>query len=227
MAASTLLSLVAASTLVTGVSFALFSASSPSQSGTFTSGSVVVGLGSGTSVQCNVSNQAPGDASTGYPSGSGVANQLSTQCTYFVTYTGSVSAWLAVDVAVADGTPSLYDGTAAGLQLLVKDGSTTFIGSGVGAGGTSYTAQGGSTFGATLASPGTASDLLVSTSPQAGTFTDEFTIDYHLPIPSSNANIGGSSTVTLTFHAVQAGNNALPASCTAAGMSCATGMSWS
>ena len=209
-----------------GITVARLSGSKTSGGLAFTSGTVVVGLGAGTAVQCNVSNLVPGDASTGYPSGTGVANQTSNQCRYFVKYTGTVHAYIALDVAITNGTTKLYDSTATGLQLLVRDtAGTTYVGASAGHGGTHYTAQGGSSFAATLGSPGSATDLLVSTSPQSGTFTDEFTVDYNLAIPSSNTNIGGTSTATLTFHAVQSGNNALPVACTAAAIAC-TGLLW-
>jgi len=221
--------LAAGGMLAVGVTAARFTATGTSSASTFTTGSVSVGLdNSGTAVQCNVSNLAPGDASTGYlPSGSSVANNSSQQCSYLVKYTGSVPAFVAVDVAVTNGGTKLYDATATGLQLLVQDtAGATYVGSASDQGGTKYTGQTGGSFGQTLGSPGTASNLLVSTNAKSNGFTDKFTVDYNLAIPSSNTNIGGSSTVTLTFHAVQAGNNALPASCSAAGISCVTGMGW-
>jgi len=211
-----------------GGTFARLSATKVSGSNAFTTGTVVVGLGAGTSVQCNVTDLVPGDASTGYPSGSGVANQSATQCRYFIKYSGTALAYLALDVAITNGATRLYDGSGTGLQLLVADSAgTTYVGSAAGQGGIKYTTQGGSSFGTTLSSPGTASDLLVSTSAQNSTFTDEFTVDYNLAVPSSNNNIGGSSTVTLTFHAVQRNNNTLSNQCSAAGIACTSGLSWS
>jgi hypothetical protein len=232
-AAAVITSLLAATTLYAGVTSARLSAVRASGSTTFTAGTVKVGLGSGTSVQCAVTNLAPGEGSTGYSPGAGAT----TQCSYFVTYTGSEAAYLALDVAITNGTTKLYDSNATGLQLLIKDNAatpTTYVGSSAGAGGTKYRAQGSASLATTLASPGTASNLLVSTSSfTAATFTTafganglKFTVDYALPIPSSNSNIGGSSTITLTFHAVQASNNTLPAACTAAGMAC-TSQVWS
>jgi len=217
--------------VLTGIAFGLFGSTTPSSANAFSAGKVVVGTGGGASVQCNVTNLAPGDASSGYPSGSGVANQSFAQCRYFVTYSGSVPAYLGLDVAVANsGGNKLYDGTSTGLQLLVQDSSgTTYIGRAAGHGGTNYTAQSGASFGTTLNSGATASDLLISTGPESGSptaFSDEFTVDYNLPIPASDANIGGTTTVTLTFHAVQAANNPLPSGCTSSGVSC-TGLTWS
>jgi hypothetical protein len=229
-AASLVATFAAVASMVTGLTFALESATSPTQTSRFSVATVTVGLGTGTAVQCTIANLAPGDASSSYPSGPGVANQSFAQCRYFVKYTGTAAAYLALDVAVANSGTPLYNGSATGLQLLVQDtNGTTYVGGAPGEGGTSYTAEGGPSFATTLSSGATASDLLVSTSSQTGSptaFTDEFTIDYWMAIPSANTNIGGTTTVTLTFHAVQAGNGALPGGCSAAGTSC-TGLSWS
>lgn len=232
-AASILSAVAAIASLVGGVTYGLSGASEGAGPYRLTAGTVVVGLGTGTPVVCHVSNLAPGDASTGYPSGTGVADQTFAQCRYFVKYTGTDPAYLAVDVAVNNTVDNLYTGAATGLQLLVKDSNgTTYVGSAANHGGTNYTAQSGGAFGSVLANGATASDLLVSTSPQTGspaTYTDEFTIDYWMAIPSTNNNIGGNTTVTLTFHAAPADNNAPPFSCTSpgAGVSCTSGMSWS
>lgn len=241
-AAGFVATLLAVMSLVTGITFGLFSTTTTGQTNTFTTGNVTVGLGSGTSVVCSVTNLAPGDSSTGYPSGSGVADQSFQQCKYFVTYTGSAPAYLAVNVAVNNPTTELYNATSSGLQLFIRDFyqgayQTTYVGGSASTGGFEYTAQGGTSFGSTLSAGSTASDLLVSTSSYTGSgFTstfgasgDEFTVDYNLPYnSSSNSNIGGSTTITLTFHAVQAGNNALPSACNSAGagVSC-TGLAWS
>ncbi len=51
----------------------------------------------------------------------------------------------------------------------------------------------------------------------------------HCPSPPGNTYQGGSTTVTLTFHAVQSANNPLPATCTTAGAQClpGSGFVWS
>ena len=56
-----------------------------------------------------------------------------------------------------------------------------------------------------------------------------FSLDYAVPIVSGNTYQGGSATVTLTFHAVQSGNNPLPLTCTTAGAQClpGSGFVWS
>jgi hypothetical protein len=137
-----------------------------------------------------------------------------------VKYTGSASAYLAVDVAVSNGSTALYDTTANGLQFYLKDGSSTSY-----VNGTSFTQQGGGS--ATLPVAG-ASNLLVSTSPASNGTAVNFSLDYLLPATAGNSFQGGSTTVTLTFHAVQSGNNTLPGTC-AAGQQCnaGSGFAWS
>lgn len=194
----------AAATLVAGFTFGLFSASESSGGNTFTAGTVTVGAGSPSSVTCTITNMVPGDASTGQ-------GGSDTPCTFNVQYTGSANAWLGVDVAISNGTTNLYDGSATGLQLFLKDsGSTAYLS------GTSYKPEGGAS--AALPTSGV-SNLLVSTSPATTSTAVNFSLDYALPSAAGNGYQGGSVTVTFTFHAVQAGSNALPADC-AAGHQC-------
>jgi hypothetical protein len=205
--------LAAAGTLVAGFTFGLFSGSASSGNNTFTAGTVTVGPGNSGSVTCNISNMVPGDSSTGAPIGS----KTGTACTYNVKYTGSATGWLGVDVTVANGSTALYNGSNTGLQLYMKDGTpTTYLTSTAPTAGTTYVQEGGAS---TSLPTGTTSNLLVSKTP-ATTGTDVvFTLDYAVPIATSNSFQGGSATVTLTFHAVQSGNNPLPSDC-AAGQQC-------
>jgi predicted ribosomally synthesized peptide with SipW-like signal peptide len=212
-AATTAVGAVAA--LVAGFTFGLFSATESSGANTFTAGTVTVGTGSPASVTCTISGMMPGDSSSGAPSG----NKGSTPCTYNVKYTGSASAWLGVDVAVSNGSTVLYDGTATGLQLYLKDGSSSYLT------GTAFRQEGG---GSASLPTGSTSNLLVSTSPAATGTAVNFSLDYALAAAAGNGYQGGSTTVTLTFHAVQSGNNALPSDC-AAGQQCnaGSGFAWS
>jgi hypothetical protein len=151
----------------------------------------------------------PGDSSTGAP----VGGKTDAPCTYNMKYTGTATAYLAVDVTVGNGTTSLYDGTANGLQLYLKDGTpTTYLTSTAPTAGTTFTAQGGT---ATSLPIGTTANLLVSPTPAATNATVSFTLNYAVPIATGNTYQGGSSTVTLTFHAVQAANNPVTAACLA------------
>jgi hypothetical protein len=199
----------AAATLAGGVTFGLFSASGAGGANTFTGGTVTVGTGTPVSVNCVITNMVPGDSS----SGAAIGSKAATACTYNMKYTGSATAWMAVDVAVSNGTTPLYDGTATGLQLYLKDGTpSTYLTSTAPTAGTTFAAQGGA---ATSLPTGTTANLLVSTTPAAPNTSVSFTLNYAVPIATGNAYQGGSATVTLTFHAVQAGNNPLPGACVA------------
>jgi len=223
-----LASVAAGATFVAGVTLGLFSsAGSASGGNSFTAG--VVRFGSPVSTTCAINPMAPGDASTGWsPAGS-----LAT-CTYQVTYSGNVRAFLGLDLTITGGagspvapyvgtTPSaatgLFDGTASGLQVLVTDTSaTTFLNN------TTYQNQAGSSV--ALSSTSSVTGLLVSRTAFTNGGTDTVTVNYKLPTSASNAYNSASSTIVLLVHAVQADNNALPAGCAAGGV-CTSGFSWS
>src|ERR1700733_12119850 len=147
----------AVATLVGGVSFGLFSGTASSSSQSFTAGTVTAGSGTPTAVACTDTNTVPGDSSAGAP----IGGKADTTCTYNVKYTGSANAWLAVDVTVSNGSTPLYDATATGLQMYLKDASpVTYLTSTAPTAGTTYkTAAGTAT---TLPAAGI-TDLLVST----------------------------------------------------------------
>ena len=212
----------AVATMVTGVTFGFFSASSPTQGGTLTSGTVSLAQSAVTS--CTVSNIQPGDSGS---------------CHFTVTYSGTTSggAWLGVDLSVTNpvaGSPSqsyapgntgttptaaggLYDSTATGLQLTIADNQSapvTYMS------GRSW--NGGSTTGTT---PSVA-DLLVNTTPFTSTTAITFTINWSLPSTANNAYEGAASTVNLFVHAVQAADNGSTTSCTA-GLTCSGITNWS
>ncbi|MBU6241073.1 MAG: M73 family metallopeptidase [Acidobacteria bacterium] len=198
--------------VVVGTTNALYSATQTSATNTFNSGTVSVGLGS-TSTTCAVTNMVPGDSSTGYGSGS----QALTQCNYKVKYTGSATAWLAVDVAVNAGSTPLYTATADGLQVLVKTTSGVTL-----MNNTTFKNPAGTD--TTLAAGALASNLLLSASPAVTNDEFQFNIDYLLPLLASNATQGGAASITLTFHAVQSGNQ--PILACVAGRQCNT-ITWS
>jgi hypothetical protein len=203
----------AAATLAGGITFGLFSASGSSGANTFTGGTVSVGAGTPASVTCSITNMVPGDSSSGAP----IGGHADTACTYNVKYTGSASAWLAVDVAVSNGSVPLYDGTATGLQFYLKDGvPTTYLTSTAPTAGTTYAKEAGASGSLPI---GTTANLLVSTTPATTDTAVSYTLNYAVPIATGNTYQGGSATVTLTFHAVQAANNPLPGDC-AAGQQC-------
>ena len=206
------MAVVAAAALVIGVTTALFSATRQSDANTFTSGTVEVALGS-ESVTCNVAQIMPGDSSVGHPTGS---RDMST-CKYDVRYTGNAPAWLAVDVLVEGGSPALYTGGTDGFQVLLR--TTTGLNL---VNGTTWTAGDGT---ATPLANGTAvTRLLLSTTPAATGDAVTFDLDYLLPQAAPNALQGGSTTITLTFRAVQSDNQ--PIGSCVAGRQC-TGITWS
>ena len=187
-------------------SVALFSDTKTSSTNSFDAGTVSVGLGS-TSTTCTIDLLMPDDSSAGFGSGS----QSKSTCTYAVKYTGTVDAWLAADVLVETGTPSLYTGNSNGLQYKVKvAGGPTLVN------GTTFTSEAGSS---TQVDAGSSvSNILLSSNPAVEGDELEFNIDYLLPRLAPNALQGGSSTITITFHAVQSANQPL-GSC-AAGRQC-------
>lgn len=203
------------------------SAGQASGSNTFTAGRV--SLGSPVSIACALNQMSPGDASTGWsPAGSNAT------CTYQVTYAGNIPAFLALDftIAGAAGTPvapnsgttpsaaaGLFDGSASGLQVKITDAaSTTYMNS------TSYGNQSG--IPVPLTSTSSATNLLISRTASTNGGVHTITVNYQLPLSGSNAYNLASTTIVLVVHAVQAGNNALPAGC-AAGNACSSGFSWS
>lgn len=210
-----------------GTTYGTMSNRHSSGANAFAAGTVTVGLDPGGSqVTCSITAMNGGDSSAGAPIGTGA----DPTCKFQVKFTGSANAWLAVDVAVADGSTSLYDGSTGGLQLYLSDGTTTYLTSTAtasgGGSGTRYTAKGG---GATALPTTGVTDLLVNaasggTAP--GTIV-HFALDYAVPAWSGSQYWGGSATITLTFHAVQAANN-VPSGCTT-GAQCppSAGISWS
>jgi hypothetical protein len=223
IAASGLTAVATAATMVAGVTFGLFSATETSGNNAFTAGTVTVGLDGSTSVTCTITNTVPGDSSTGF--GSLSADKQA--CEYDVKYTGSAPAFIAVDVAVTAATPGspvapyggsaplpavgLYDGSATGLQMLVKDGTSTFIN------GTNYSDQAGAATGLSVNGSGLGSvaNLLASTAAVNTNAVKHFSLAWGMPTLATNAYQAASSTITLTFHAVQSGNQTLPGTCAA------------
>ena len=189
-------SLAAVGVLALGTTSALFSATESKATDTFAAGTVSVDAGTPSSVACNVTNMMPGDSSAGFGSGS----ESLVACSYKVKYTGSAGAWLAVDAAIAGGTPNLFTGTATGLQFKISvNGAAAMID------GTTYkTAAGVAT---TVVSGTPVTNLLINTTQAAQ--GDEFSIDvvYALPIAAANALQGGTANLGLTFHAAQSSNN--------------------
>lgn len=189
---------------------ALFTDTETNSSDTFASGTVTVGFGA-TSTTCNVTELAPGDSSAGY--GSGSASR--TTCTYKVKYTGSLPAYLGVDVNVANGSTPMFTGTASGVQVKVgASGGVSIVN------GTTYKNQAGSDVTVVAGTPVT--NILVKSTPAVTNDEVTFTVDYLLPFAAPNSLQASSSSVQLTFHAVQSANQTT--SCVA-GRQC-TSINW-
>lgn len=207
-----LLAIAAAGALTIGATMSLFSASESSSANAFATGTVAVGLGDSASVTCNVSEMSPGDSSAGSSTGS---KSLDT-CTYNVKYTGSLPAWLSVDVAVNSTGTNLYTAGATGLQFYVKDGSTSIVD------GVNYKVIGGTN--TAITSGSTVEHILLNDTPVQGPNARNFNIDYLLPLLAPNALQGGSTSIQLTFNAVQSANQ--PIGSCVAGRQCNT-ITWS
>jgi len=237
----------AVASLVAGVTSALLSATVTSGSNKFTAGTVIVDqVGQPADAVCTIGPMSPGD--TDATAGNGV-------CTFHVEYVGNVPAWLGMDVAITSATAGttqipytqttaptaasgLYDGTANGLQLKITDDlGTTYISDGAGNAGIKYKDVNNAlqTFSVSgTPALGSVLQLMVSTAKQTGSptaYARTFTVHYSLPtgsVTTSNAYQAASSTLKLTFHAVQGNNNALPGACssTNAGSQCTT-LAWS
>lgn len=210
----------AVATLVAGVTFGLFSSTITNGASTFTAGTVT--LSNVASTTCTVGNVNPGDSTSGYTASMG-NNSTGSTCTLQYSYSGTSYAWLALDVTYTQtaGSPQvpytqttaptaadLIDGSANGLQLLVKDSAgsgTTLIT------GHQYTNDANPNALANLPTGNSGvNDILLNTSStstksQGGTIS----LDWFLPNDgvASNAYQAATTTVTLTVHAVQTDND--------------------
>jgi hypothetical protein len=216
MMASGITAIAAVGTLVAGLTFGIFSAVSPSQTNTFTAGTVT--LGAPTSVVCNVGGATgptdpameAGDTSTGFtlftPAGT------DHPCQFTITYTGTIGAFIGVTLTTSTTTtPGLYNpppATNGGLQFQIAD-----------ANGTSYTDTTG------LIHTNTSTPLApLFVGDEAAGAINHFTVNYGLPLSTTNTYQGTNTTLTLTVYAVQDSNNGT--ACTTKGVQCATITTW-
>jgi predicted ribosomally synthesized peptide with SipW-like signal peptide len=202
LGAGAIATVAAVGTLVAGVTFGFFSASQTADPSTFTAGTVT--LQNPASASCTINPMVPGDSSTGYaPTPAGQTDPQTAACTFDVDYIGTVPAYLAVDLSTT-GT-NLYDGTATGLQFQIADNN-----------GGSYATAGVLNGG---------NNLFVDQD-AAGTTHHTITVNYALPTTAGNSYQGLNTTLHMTVHAVQAGNNGTSAGCTA-GAVCSGISTWS
>ncbi|HUY64057.1 MAG TPA: TasA family protein [Acidimicrobiales bacterium] len=205
VAASAVTTLAAASSLVAGTTFGFYSSKSGAESNSFTSGTVT--LASTVTGACTVVNMAPGDS----PAACGLGT----------TYSGSLSAYLAVDVVIetqaGTGGTTLYNPAGSnGLTVTISDNQTTPVTYVVPS--TSTTCPGGAPTGSTCYE---LDNELLGTSSYANGAADTISTAVTLPSTAGNIYQGGAAQVILTAHAVQAKNNTVACSSTAtAGHSC-------
>jgi hypothetical protein len=198
--------------LVTGVTFGLFSGTANGNTNSFTAGTLT--LTRTTNSSCTYGNPTllPGDAIT--------------SCQLGVTYAGSSPGFAALDVKIEGPTNGslFYGDNSHGLTFTVTDGEGTAKTFTVptGAGYTGGDCAGGDTCWKAV-------DLLAASnsgsSPDANSTTfnggDTATWTVQPSFPSSVGNSfggdtfqGGSTTITLTAHAVQTRNNGALTGCT-------------
>ena len=195
----------AAATLLIGTTFGFFSSSAPAESNSFTAGTVT--LTDSVTGDCTVTNMVPGDSPTA--------------CTLGTTYSGSVSAYLALDVLVetqaGTGATNLYNPSGShGMTVTVTDNQGTPVTYTVPT--TATTCPGGAPGGSTCYE---LDNELIGTSAYTSGATDTISTAITLPTSAGNGYQGGAAQVILTAHAVQSKNNTLACSTTAtAGQSC-------
>jgi hypothetical protein len=204
----------ALATLAGGVTYGIYSSTPSGENNGFTSGTVT--LTNNVTGACSDTNLAPGDAPAA--------------CTLGLTYSGSLSAYLAVDVLIetqaGSGGSTLYNPSGSnGLTVSITDNQSTPV---------TYTVPTTPTTCPTGAPSGSTcyelDDELIGTSSYASGATDTISTAVTLPSAAGNGYQGGAAQVILTVHAVQAKNNTLNCTTTpAAGQSCSpgTGFAWS
>lgn len=200
-----LTALAAVAALAVGVTFGLYSFQAPAETNSFTSGTLT--LSSDVTGACSVTNMAPGDSPAA--------------CTMGLSYSGSLDAYLAVDILVetqaGSGGTVLYNPVGSnGLTVSIADNQGTPV---------TYTVPATAT-----ACPGSApagstcyelDNELLGTSAFASGATDTISTSVTLPLAAGNGYEGGAAQVILTAHAVQSKNNALACSTVpTAGQSC-------
>lgn len=192
-----------------GVTLAQFSASTPASQNTFTAGTVT--LSTGTGVTCTGSGAYSGFTTSG---------ALPT-CSLQATYSGSVPAYVALDILVVtkagSGGTALYDGSnSTGLSFTIKDDDTSP------SGGNSYTVPTTALSSTVCTGVGAGdlgepagstcyqnTDLLAAHNASVTTFSgsDATTFTLTPTFAAASKYSGGTATVILTAHAAQIANN--------------------
>jgi hypothetical protein len=211
---ATLTAVASVATLYTGVTFDLFSSQPSAESNNFTAGTIT--LSDNVTGACSDSNMAPGDSPAA--------------CTLGLTYSGSLSAYLAVDVLIetqaGTGGTDLYNpGGSNGLTVSISDNQSSPVTYTVPT--TSTTCPGGAPGGSTCYE---LDDELLGTGSYSNGATDTISTSVSLPTAAGNGYQGGAAQVILTALAVQSKNNTIHCTATpTAGQSCSAtgGFAWS
>ena len=199
---------------IAGVTLARFSATT-AQTDQFAAGAVT--LTTSGAPTCTIAGLLPG--------------QSPTPCTLQASYTGSVPAYLGVDVLIATksgspGTAPLYkpSDSSNDLQITIKDSQTpniTYVSPSTNFGSALASCPAGSGFDATYTCY-QLTDLLVSTTAfTSSSAADTFTTSVTLPTTSATTYQGGVASIALTVHGVQSAHQTL-GSCSA-GSACGIG----
>jgi predicted ribosomally synthesized peptide with SipW-like signal peptide len=198
VAAGSVAVVAAAAALGAGVTFGFFSATSATQTNQFSAGKVT--LTSDTSGACNIAAILPGTS----PS----------PCTLKATYSGTVSAYMGLDVLIetqaGSGGSKLYNpaDSANDLQVTITDNQGSPV---------TYTVPTTATTCPLTAPAGSTcyelDDELVNLAGLAPSTVVTFSTAVSLPTGSATGYQGGKAQIILTAHAVQAANNGSTASC--------------
>ena len=203
--------MILALVLEAGVAGAEYSNGPPREKNSFAAGTVTEGSGGVTST-CALSSIYPGE-----PLGS---------CKLQVTYTGSISAYVGLDVVISttsgSGGSVLYNENVAGLTFTLSDGTTN------------YDLPSGTQMLDELAAssyPSGVPDAIFTSAAGQNSVTFTLTPTFATGQSSPDQYEGASASLTLTAHAVQAAHQVFPAGCTSGGhpvigVSC-TGLAWS
>jgi hypothetical protein len=155
-----------------------------------------------------------------------------TPCKFHYAVGGTASQYVAVDVLVVSGDgshPKLWDPSAAGLELVMTDGSNNAFTLPTSTATCPNTGDLASSVPVGTLVCGLTSNDVLSTTPLSAGATVDLTLNWGLPLPAPSADQGGNTSIFVQFHAVQAGNNALNCSSmpTSAGQPCAPAGSFS
>jgi hypothetical protein len=201
--------------LVSGATFGLYSSEPSPATDAFTAGTIT--LTNNVTGACRTTSMAPGDSPAA--------------CMLGLTYSGSLSAYLAVDILIetqaGTGGTDLYNPPSSnnGLTVSITDNQGTPVTYTVPT--TATTCPSGAPTGSTCYE---LDNELLGTSPYTSGATDTISTSVTLPSAAGNGYQGGSAQIILTAHAVQAKNNTMHCTTTpTAGQSCtaSSGFAWS